>query len=221
MSGPDQTGGRSVEFFYDCGSPWTYLAFHRIEAIADAAGARVIWKPILVGGVFNAVNDSVYAQRAQPNPRKLKYHMKDLQDWSRFEGLEIGWPSVFPVNSVRAMRGAIAADEEGRLVAWSRACFEAYWGRGEDISQDDVIGCIAEGVGLDPEWLRARIATSGVKDRLRANTDELIERGGFGSPTIFVGGDDMYFGNDRLLLVEAALARMMASPPENSRGASA
>lgn len=198
---------RVLEFFYDCGSPWTYLAFHRIEAIADAGGATLVWKPILVGGVFNAVNDSVYAQRAAPNPRKLKYHLKDLQDWARFEGIEIAWPSVFPVNSVHAMRAAIFAQDEGRVVDWSRACFEAYWARGEDISRTDVLAGLARELALDADAMLEAIATPDVKRRLRANTDELIERGGFGSPTIFVDGDDMYFGNDRLLLVEAALAR--------------
>jgi len=196
-----------LEFFYDCGSPWTYLAFHRIGAVAEAGGARLVWKPILVGGVFNAVNDSVYAQRATPNPRKLKYHAKDLQDWARFEGLEINWPSVFPVNSVRAMRAAIVAQDQGRVVEWSRACFEAYWARGEDISRAEVLAGLAREVGLDADALLEAVEGADAKRRLRANTDELIERGGFGSPTIFVDHDDMYFGNDRLQLVEAALAR--------------
>ena len=79
-----------LEFFYDCGSPWTYLAFHKIEDLARAQRAELIWRPILVGGVFNAVNDSVYESRAKPNPRKAKYHAKDLQDWARLYGLTIG-----------------------------------------------------------------------------------------------------------------------------------
>jgi 2-hydroxychromene-2-carboxylate isomerase len=196
-----------LEFFYDCSSPWTYLAFHKIEGVARAHAAELIWRPILVGGVFNAVNDSVYAAREKPNPRKAKYASKDLQDWARLYGLTIRWPSVFPVNSVKAMRAAIAAEERGALVAWSRACFEAYWGRDEDISQDAVLARAAEHVRLDPGWLLARAAAPEVKHRLRANTDELIERGGFGSPTLFVNATDMFFGNDRLPLVEAALAR--------------
>ena len=196
-----------LEFFYDCSSPWTYLAFHKIEGVARANGADLVWRPILVGGVFNSVNDTVYESRAKPNPRKARYSSKDLQDWARLYGLTIGWPTVFPVNSVRAMRAAIAAEELGKLPAWSRAFFEAYWGRDEDISQDAVLEAAAKRVGLDPAWLFARIATAEVKDRLRANTDELIARGGFGSPTIYVEGDDMYFGNDRLPLVEAALRR--------------
>jgi 2-hydroxychromene-2-carboxylate isomerase len=196
-----------LEFFYDCSSPWTYLAFHKIEDIARAHRAELVWRPILVGGVFNAVNDTVYETRAHPNPRKAKYHAKDLQDWARLYGLTIGWPTVFPVNSVKAMRGAIAAHERGALVAWSRACFEAYWGRDQDLSQDAVLEDCAKRALLEPAWLLARIAAPEIKEQLRKNTDELIARGGFGSPTMFVNERDMYFGNDRLPLVEAALRR--------------
>jgi len=196
-----------LEFFFDCGSPWTYLAFHQIEDLAREAGAELSWRPILVGGVFNAVNEDVYSQRANPNPRKARYHAKDLQDWARSLGLRIGWPSVFPVNSVRAMRGALVAQEEGCLPAYARAVFEAYWGDDRDVSREDVLGRVAAGVGLDERAFLGRIAKPEIKQRLRANTDELIERGGFGSPTIFVDGDDMYFGNDRLPLVREALAR--------------
>jgi 2-hydroxychromene-2-carboxylate isomerase len=196
-----------LEFFYDCSSPWTYLAFHKIEDAARTYRAELIWKPILVGGVFNAVNETVYAAREKPNPRKAKYASKDLQDWARLYGLTIAWPSVFPVNSVKAMRAAIALQERGANVAWSRACFEAYWGRDEDISQDAVLAAIAAKQGLDASWLLARAAAPEAKAALRANTDELIARGGFGSPTMFVNGADMFFGNDRLPLVEAALRR--------------
>jgi 2-hydroxychromene-2-carboxylate isomerase len=199
---------KTLEFFYDVGSPWTYLAFSQIERIAAEHVAALSFRPILVGGVFNAVNEDVYRQRAQPNPRKARYHAKDLDDWARLYGLVIRWPSVFPLNSVKAMRGALAAEERDRLVPWSRACFEAYWGRGQDLSQDAVLEAVARRVGLDPTWLLARIAKPELKEKLRANTDELIARGGFGSPTIFVNGTDMYFGNDRLPLVEAALRRV-------------
>jgi 2-hydroxychromene-2-carboxylate isomerase len=199
---------KTLEFFYDVGSPWTYLAFSRIETLAAEHAARLVFRPILVGGVFNAVNEDVYRMRASPNPRKARYHSKDLQDWAQLYGLTIRWPSVFPLNSVKAMRAALAAEERDRLVPWSRACFEAYWGRDEDLAQDPVLECIAARVGLDPGWLLARIAKPELKERLRANTDELVARGGFGSPTLFVDQTDMYFGNDRLPLVEAALRRV-------------
>lgn len=196
-----------LEFFYDCSSPWTYLAFHRVLPLAEEAGAELVWRPILVGGVFNEVNASVYEQRANPVPAKARYYAKDLADWARHCGLEIGMPSIFPINSVKAMRAALVAETEGRIVPWSRRVFEAYWGEDRDIARDEVLAALARDVGLDPAALLEKIGEPAVKDRLRANTSELIERGGFGSPTMFVEGDDIYFGNDRLDLVRAALTR--------------
>jgi len=198
---------KRLEFFFDCSSPWTYLAFARVHEIVARTGAEIVWKPILVGGVFNAVNQEVYERRAKPEPRKTVYYFKDLQDWARHAGVRIGQPPVFPVNSVKAMRGAIVALDEGKLVAYAQAVFEAYWSTLEDISQPTVLAQIARGVGLDAEAFLQRIDEPSIKDRLRANTDELIARGGFGSPTMYVDGTDMYFGNDRLPLVEAALMR--------------
>jgi 2-hydroxychromene-2-carboxylate isomerase len=196
-----------LEFFFDCSSPWTYLAFTRIAEIIARTRAQIVWRPVLVGGVFNAVNREVYERRANPEPRKASYYEKDLRDWARLAGVKIGKPPVFPVRAIAVMRCAIAADDEGKLVPFARAAFEAYWGRLEDISQREILTAIARDAGLDADKLLTRSESADVKDRLRANTDELIARGGFGSPTMFVNGEDMYFGNDRLPLVEAALAR--------------
>ena len=196
-----------LEFFFDCSSPWTYLAFHKIEEVCAETRAELVWKPILVGGVFNTVNDSVYQQRANPVVPKARYYAKDLRDWTRFYGLRIGQPPVFPVNSVKAMRGALFALDRGVLPRYARSVFEAYWGDLKDISQDEVLAPLSEAAGLSRGDFFAAIAKPEYKDRLRANTDELIARGGFGSPTMFVDGGDMYFGNDRLELVRAALLR--------------
>ena len=173
-----------IEFFFDCSSPWTYLAFHNIQPLAAELKVPIRWRPMLVGGVFNAVNQSVYATRENPVPAKRDYMLKDLQDWARHSGLKIVMPpKVFPVNSVKAMRGCLWLEPQGQLVPFATSVFEAYWGRDQDISQD------------------------AIKAQLKANTDELMARGGFGSPTLFVNGDDMYFGNDRLPLVADALRR--------------
>ncbi|MDG2304795.1 MAG: 2-hydroxychromene-2-carboxylate isomerase [Candidatus Binatia bacterium] len=206
-----------LEFFFDCSSPWTYLAFHRVQEVIRDTGAGVEWRPILVGGVFNAVNRDLYEQRSRMATalggddtsgarRKAGYYMKDLADWARVAGLAIGQPPVFPVNSVRAMRGCFVAQEHGLLLPWARAVFETYWGDLQDISQPDVLRAIARRVGLDAEGLCDKVESQTYKDKLRVNTDEVIARGGFGSPTMFVNGDDMYFGNDRLELVRAALS---------------
>lgn len=195
-----------IEFFFDCSSPWTYLAFHNIQPLARELGVGVAWRPILVGGVFNAVNPSVYAAREHQDAPKYRYMLKDLQDWARAAGLKIVMPpTVFPVNSVRAMRGCLWLEPQGKLVAFATAMFEAYWQRDEDISQDAVLAQACTSVGVQPQEFLAGIATPEIKQQLKTNTDELIRRGGFGSPTIYLG-DDMYFGNDRLgLLREAVL----------------
>jgi 2-hydroxychromene-2-carboxylate isomerase len=195
-----------LEFFFDCSSPWTYLAFTRIHDVIARAHAEIVWRPILVGGVFNAVNKDVYDRRANPDARKASYYEKDLRDWARFCGIRIGKPPVFPVRAVAVMRCALAADEEGKLIEFARAAFETYWGDLEDISQVPVLSRVAERAGLDAAKLLARSEAPEIKERLKANTEEVIARGGFGSPTMFVNGTDMYFGNDRLPLVEAALA---------------
>lgn len=197
-----------LEVFYDVSSPWTYLAFHNLQPLEQALGEAIEWKPILVGGVFNAVNPSVYAMRENPVPAKANYMQKDLQDWARQAGLRIKFPpSVFPVNSVKAMRGCIWAQEQDKQVALARACFELYWGEDKDISQDAVLAEACQRAGLDAAALAQAVNDPGIKAELKANTDEVISRGGFGSPTIFVDGHDMYFGNDRLALIEAALKR--------------
>jgi 2-hydroxychromene-2-carboxylate isomerase len=132
---------------------------------------------------------------------------KDLHDWARLAGIEIRFPpSVFPVNSVKAMRGCLWLEPRGLLVPFAEAVFEAYWSRDEDISQDRILASLCGKLGVDPSEFAAGIARQDVKDALRANTEALIARGGFGSPTFFVG-DDMYFGNDRLPLVREALRR--------------
>jgi 2-hydroxychromene-2-carboxylate isomerase len=203
-----------IEFFFDCSSPWTYLAFHNIQPLAAEFGVPITWRPILVGGIFNTINPTVYAAREQPVPAKARYSAKDLQDWARLAGLRIRMPpSVFPVNSVKAMRACIVLAPQGRLVAFAAAVFETYWAEDRDISEDAVLSDVCARLGIDAGALLEAAAAPDVKARLRANTDEVIARGGFGSPTIFVGGDDMYFGNDRLPLIRAALERAAAAPP--------
>lgn len=197
----------TIECYFDCSSPWTYLGFHNIQPLAAEFGAEIRWRPILVGGLFNTINPSVYHSREHPVPVKQRYQAKDMADWARLAGITITWPtSVFPVNSVKAMRGCIVADREGALVPYATAAFELYWGEDRDISQDDVLADVARLAGLDPERIAAGIAEPEIKDQLRANTEELARRGGYGSPTFFVNGDDMYFGNDRMPLIRQALS---------------
>ena len=155
-----------LEFFYDVGSPWTYLAFHKIEQVAAEAGAELVWKPILVGGVFNAVNPAVYESRANPVKPRAEYMGKDLADWARSYGLAISFPKLFPVNSVKAMRGCFVAEDRGCISAFSRAVFAAYWGDHRDIAQDDVLTDISAGVGDgEVDEVFVRVGWDGVGER--------------------------------------------------------
>lgn len=194
-----------LEFFFDCSSPWTYLAFEAVQPIAAREDVQLSWCPILVGGIFNSVNPSVYQNRANPVPAKARYYQKDLRDWAAYTGVKIGQPPVFPVNSVKAMRGAFVAIEQDVLVPYARRVFHHYWGELQDISQDSVLKPIVEACGMNSGEFFDKIASQAYKDKLRLNTESLIERGGFGSPTMFIDGDDMYFGNDRMILIEARL----------------
>ncbi len=198
---------RRVECFFDCSSPWTYLAFHRLRGLAVTESLDVAWRPILVGGIFNSVNPAVYESRTNPVPAKAAYLAKDLADWAQFVELDILWPpSVFPVNSAAAMRGCLFALGRGRLEAFADGVFRAYWSEDMDISDRAVLAGIAEDSGLAPEPFLAAVDSDALRAQLRANTEECIARGGFGSPTLFLG-DDMYFGNDRLELLVAAVNR--------------
>jgi 2-hydroxychromene-2-carboxylate isomerase len=201
-----------IEFFFDCSSPWTYLAFHNIQPLAKEFGVEISWRPILVGGIFNTINPSVYASRDKPIEAKARYMKKDMADWARSAGLAIKMrPTVFPVNSVKAMRGCILLAPEGKLVEFARTVFEIYWGEDKDISQDAVLTEVCQRVGMDPAKFVAGIGQQTIKDQLKANTDEVMARGGFGSPTIFLDKTDMYFGNDRMPLIREALQRRKAS----------
>ena len=196
----------TVEFFFDYSSPWTYLAFDRIEAFCEKNNAELIWKPFLVGGVFNKVNPSVYQRRENPVPPKDNYYRKDMNDWARYQRITLIKPSVFPLNSVKALRGAFVAIEEGKISDYSRECFKAYWTDDKDISKEGILQSIAEAAGMDGESFMAKIAEEPIKRKLFETTDEIIAREGFGSPTFFINKTDMYFGNDRLELMQAAIS---------------
>jgi 2-hydroxychromene-2-carboxylate isomerase len=204
--------GERVEFFYDLSSPWTYIAFHNLDVLIARTGVSVRLRPILVGGVFNAVNPSVYAAREAADNPKFKHSWRVMRDWAKLAGVEINFPSIYhPAKSIHAMRMACSlAGDQVALKTFSKAAFESYFSAQENLDDPDVLVAVANKAGLDGEAMRTASQTDAVKALLRANTDEVIARGGYGSPTIFVDTDKMYFGNDQLPLVEFALNRSEA-----------
>ena len=201
-----------VEFFFDLSSPWTYLAFTNLWPMLDRTSEQAVLRPVLVGGVFNAVNQSVYAAREASDNRKLKHSWKVLNDWAKLAEVEMNFPSQWhPAKSVNAMRFCCALeDDQMALRRFASAAFESYFGSQENLDDPAVLAAVADSVGLKGVAVMAASQTDAIKVRLRTNTEELIARGGYGSPSIFVDGDDMYFGNDQLPLVESALKRTPA-----------
>lgn len=194
----------ATEVFFDLSSPWTCIAFHNFRKWADANGAPATWRPFLVGGVFNAVNDSVYAGRQNPDNPKFRLSFVWLKEWAALAGVPMNFPSPHhPVKSVHAMRFCCALEaDQAALLRFAEAAFSAYFTNARNLDDPEVLKAIANEIGMDGTALAERAQTPEIKDRLRANTQEAIDRGAFGSPTFFVGGKYMYFGNDQLPLVQ-------------------
>ena len=196
-----------VDFFFDLSSPWTYMAFHNIQPIIAETGADIRYIPILVGGVFNAVNPDLYARRDDTENPKTKHSLKSIADWAAWSGLTLNFPPTnHPARSVHAMRVCCALqDDQPALTRFATAAFEAFFGADKNLDDPTMLAATADSIGLNGSELIAQTQTDPIKTRLRTNTQELIDRGGYGSPTLFVNGADMYFGNDQLPLVRRAI----------------
>ena len=173
-------------------------------------GAEIRWRPVLADWIFEAVKSRRLRSRLSVDPRKAAYQQKDLKDWARFCSISITLPDAWPVDSTHALSGAIVAIEQDLMVPYCNAVFVAYFENGRDISNITVLAEIAASVGLDAKAFKAKIQESKGSEQVLSNSRELIERGGFGIPTMFVG-DDMYFGNHSMPLVELALGQASES----------
>lgn len=203
----------TLEFFFDLSSPWTRLAFHNLQPILKETGAAITWRPVLLGGVFNAVNQTVYASRANPDDPKVRASFKWLADWARLSGVPMNFPSPHhPLKSVSAMRFCCVLEpDQQKLFEFAGRAFDAYFRDGRNLDDLALLVEVADQCGLDGREMARLMQTDDVKRHLRANTQELIDRGGFGSPTMFVDRTDMYFGNDQLPIVRFALLRGAAA----------
>lgn len=189
-----------LEFFFDYGSPFSYLADSQLEGLAERTGAVVSYRPMLLGGVFKETgNSSPISIEA-----KRKYMNADLERWAKHYGVPAPHNPHFPINTIRLMRGAIAAQRSGVFAAYHRAIFDAFWRDGLNLGDAAVVRGVLERAGLDAVRLAAASEEHAVKDALRVATETAVARGAFGAPTFFVG-DQMFWGNDRLLFVEQAL----------------
>ena len=194
---------KTVEFLFDVGSPYTYLAYRHLPQIALAHGAQIVWTPVLLGGIFQATGNASPAEV----PAKGLYSQTDLQRWARTYGVPFRMNPHFPINTLALMRGAVAAQMQGDelLQRYLAAIFGAMFEQPRNLGEPAVVGAVLAAAGFDPARFLQWIAEPAVKDRLKENTMRAVERGVFGAPTFFVGGQ-MFWGQDRLHFVDQALA---------------
>ncbi len=193
-----------LEFFFDYGSPYSYLADTRLPELSTRTGCIVRYRPMLLGGVFKATGNR--SPFFEPVEAKREYGAVELRRWIAHYGVPLQMSPAFPINTLPLMRLAHAAQRAGVFPAFHAAVYPAFWAEGQDLGDLDVITSVLRGANLDAEALGASAAESTTKQSLRDTTDEAIERGVFGAPTFFVG-NEMFFGNDRLAMVELALGR--------------
>ena len=196
--------GKTVEFFFDVGSPTTYLAWTQLPKLAATCGAQIAWRPMLLGGVFKATGNS----SPVTIPAKGRWMLGDLQLWAKHWGEPLKFNPHFPVNTLTLMRGATGVQmrEPASFGRYLEVIFNAMWREPRNLGDAEVLAGVLRAGGLDPERIATLAADPEVKARLQANTEEAVARGVFGAPTFFVDGA-MFFGQDRLDFVRAALSR--------------
>lgn len=197
----------TTEFHFDFGSPNAYLAHRLIPAIEARTGQRFGYVPVLLGGLFKLAHNRSPIEAYAEIPNKLAYERLEMQRFVRRHGLDtFRFNPHFPVNTLKIMRGAVAARRLGCLAAYVDAVFAAMWEQGRNMADDAEIAVVLQAAGLDAAALAGLSQDAEVKAELLANTERSHARGAFGSPTFFVG-DEIFFGKDRLRDVEDEMMR--------------
>jgi 2-hydroxychromene-2-carboxylate isomerase len=193
---------KQVEFFFDFGSPAAYLAWTQMPRLADETGAEVVYRPFLLGGVFQATAN----KSPMEVPAKGRYMVGDLQRFALRYGIPFQHNPHFPINTLTLMRGALGLQmrEPAKLQAYGDAVYRAIWVDQRNMNDPQAVGAVLQAAGFDPQQLLALAAEPEVKERLKAVTQEAVARGAFGAPTFFVG-EAMFWGQDRLDFVKEAL----------------
>jgi len=192
---------KTVEFFFDFGSPYSYLAYKALPGIAAARGAQIVWQPMLLGGVFKATGNHSPVEI----PAKGKWLSQDLQRWAARYGAVFNNNPHFPINTLVLMRGAAGMQLRGpdfdRYVA---TIFRAMWEAPRNLGEPRELAEVLHRAGFDADAFIALVNDAAVKEQLKDNTEKAVARGVFGAPTFFVG-EEMFWGQDRLDFVAQAL----------------
>ena len=190
-----------LDFYFDFGSPASYLAYKRLRQLESKYDLVVNWIPMLLGGVFKATGN------VSPVTVPAKGNYMVNQDFPRFAkryDVPMRFNPYFPINTLNLMRGAVATQSEGVFDTYANAVFDAMWQEQLDLGQVDIVVKTLQKAGLDAMALLELTQNDAIKQTLIANTNQAVDRGVFGAPTMFIG-EDMYFGQDRLDFIEAHL----------------
>lgn len=190
----------SVDFFFDFSSPFTYLASTQIEDICARKKAKLNWRPMLLGAVFKSLGGP-NAPIETFSPPKQRYQLLDLQRWAEYWGVPFGWPTRFPMKTVKALRIALALGD--KMLPFVHATFRAYWSEDRDLEDDATLRDLLQESGLDASFASAGEDPTW-KQALIQSTQAAIDAGVFGAPTMIVEGK-LFWGQDRLFLLERAL----------------
>ncbi|MDF3837798.1 2-hydroxychromene-2-carboxylate isomerase [Cupriavidus basilensis] len=194
---------RQVEFYFDFGSPYSYLAYKELPRVAQRTGAQIAWRPILLGGIFKATGNHSPAEI----PAKGRWSRTDTARWSRRYGANLQQNPYFPINTLALMRAATGFQlrDEAAFHRYVDAIFAAMWEQQRNLNDPAEIAAVLAAAGFDPREVLSMIEDPAVKEALKQATEAAVARGVFGAPSFFVG-DELFWGNDRLLFVEEALA---------------
>ena len=185
---------KQIDFYFDIVSPYSYIASTLIDNILESNNAKLNWKPILLGGVFKAIEGVIAPGLV---PVKKPYLIKDLERLSTFYNIPFNMPTDFPIRTVLAMRVLSGLPPE-KTPQSARILFKAYWSDNKDISDPDIVSKLIDSDSVE----RSNIQE--IKDILFQSTEEAVERGVFGAPTFFVG-NEMFFGHDRINMIDEYL----------------
>lgn len=196
----------TLQFWYDFSSPWTYLASTQVEAVADRAGVTLEWRPFLLGGLFKAIGTPDVPILSMPEPKRA-WMARDLHMWADHLGVPFRFASRFPMRTITALRLALAAGD--RIAPLSKDLFRALWVDDGDLNDEATLTAVLERHGFDPQHMFERTRDPAIKQQLIANGEQAVALGIFGAPTFIVSADDgdhLFWGVDRLMFVEKALA---------------
>ena len=193
----------TLSFWFDVHSPWCYLAAHRVGDIARRHGRDLLWRPLHLPRLLETIGG---VKPLEATASRVEWFKRDIMDWAEVQGLPLRYHPDYPLRNSRALRACLHAADMGKGEAFAKRILSAYWAEAGDITSLDQLASWGEACGLDGNAIRDAALSEWMKQRIESNTEEAIGRGVFGVPTVDTG-TKLYFGNDRLDLLDRHLTR--------------